>query len=404
MARRKRLPGRLLHKASGQSIVVLNGKTHYLGKHDSQEAKDEYDRIIAEWLANGRDGLNVEHASKEESEVSVVVAKYILWAKDYYRTPEGKCSGQLPGIKQALKPLRKLYGRTPVNEFGPKALRTVQHNLLDRKNPRTGKPLSRKYINGLVGHIRRMFKWAVAEELVASEVLHGLQAVRDLRAGRVGIERERPPVDAVEWERVEATLPHLGKQIGAMVLLQWWTGMRPGEVCRMRTQDIDRTGEVWLYRPATHKNQHRGKERIVPMGPEAQAIVKPFLRVDQGYLFQPAEADEEFRKTKREDRKTPLWPSHLQAQEEKKAESEGPEFGEFYKTQAYARAIRRAGKRAKVKHWSPNMLRHAAATRLRHEIGIEAARVVLGHTSASTTEIYAEADRLKAIDAMRKLG
>jgi hypothetical protein len=29
---------------------------------------------------------------------------------------------------------------------------------------------------------------------------------------------------------------------------------------------------------------------------------------------------------------------------------------------------------------------------------------VLGHTSASTTEIYAEADRLKAIEAMRKLG
>ena len=50
------------------------------------------------------------------------------------------------------------------------------------------------------------------------------------------------------------------------------------------------------------------------------------------------------------------------------------------------------------------MLRHAAATRLRHEMGIEAARVVLGHTSASTTEIYAEVDRLNAIDAMRKHG
>ena len=281
MARRKRLPGRLLHKASGQSIVVLNGKTHYLGKHDSEEAIKEYDRIIAEWLSNGRDGLNVEHATKEEIAVSVVVAKYILWAKDYYRTPEGKCSGQLPSIKQALKPLRKLYGHTPVNEFGPKALKAIQHHLLERTNPRTGKALSRKYINGLVGHIRRMFKWAVAEELVASDVLHGLQAVRDLRAGRVGIERERPPVEAVDWERVEATLPHLGKQVGAMVLLQWWTGMRPGEVCRMRTQDIDRTGEVWLYRPARHKNQHHGQDRVVPMGPGAQRIVKPFLRVDQ---------------------------------------------------------------------------------------------------------------------------
>lgn len=403
MARKKRVPGYLHHKATGQARVVLNGRTYYLGPHGSPESKAEYDRLIAEWLANERT-LEVEPTDGGEILVSEVLAKYLVWAKDYYRGPDGKCSGQLPSIKQAMRPLRHLYGHTPVREFGPKALRTIQHELLERTNPRTGKLLSRKYINGLVGHIRRMFKWAAAEELVPADILHGLQAVRDLRAGRVGEERERPPVEAVEWERVEATLPHLGRHVAAMVLLQWWTGMRPGEVSRMRTQDIDRTGEVWLYRPARHKNQHRGQERVVPMGPEAQAIVKPFLRVDQGYLFQPAEADEEFRKAKRENRKTPLWPSHLAAKEARKAETESPEFEEFYATRTYARAIERACGRARVKRWSPNMLRHAAATRLRREIGIEAARVVLGHTSASTTEIYAEADRLKAIEAMRKLG
>ena len=141
------------------------------------------------------------------------------------------------------------------------------------------------------------------------------------------------------------------------------------------------------------------------MGPgSAGGSCKPFLRVDQGYLFQPAEVDEESRRTKRENRKTPLWPSHVAAKEANKAETESPEFAEFYETRTYARAIERACKRADVQRWSPNMLRHAAATRLRREIGIEAARVVLGHTSASTTEIYAEVDHLNAIEAMRKLG
>jgi integrase len=49
-------------------------------------------------------------------------------------------------------------------------------------------------------------------------------------------------------------------------------------------------------------------------------------------------------------------------------------------------------------------LRHTAATNLRKEFGIEVARVILGHASPAVTEIYAEADREKAIGAMRRIG
>jgi len=55
-------------------------------------------------------------------------------------------------------------------------------------------------------------------------------------------------------------------------------------------------------------------------------------------------------------------------------------------------------------HFTPNQLRHTAATWLRAEIGIDAARTVLGHTSASTTEIYAEQDEQSAIEAMETYG
>ena len=51
---RARVPGYRLHKASGQAIVALGGRQIYLGPFGSQVSKDEYDRIIAEWLANGR--------------------------------------------------------------------------------------------------------------------------------------------------------------------------------------------------------------------------------------------------------------------------------------------------------------------------------------------------------------
>ena len=41
---------------------------------------------------------------------------------------------------------------------------------------------------------------------------------------------------------------------------------------------------------------------------------------------------------------------------------------------------------------------------LRKRHGIEVARIILGHSTAFTTEIYTEADRDKAMKAMGKMG
>ena len=43
-----------LHKSSGCDVVTLNGEDVYLGDHCSAASKREYDRVIVEWLARGR--------------------------------------------------------------------------------------------------------------------------------------------------------------------------------------------------------------------------------------------------------------------------------------------------------------------------------------------------------------
>ena len=48
------IPKMSRHKASGQAIVRLGGRDHYLGAWGTRTAKSEYDRVVAEWLANGR--------------------------------------------------------------------------------------------------------------------------------------------------------------------------------------------------------------------------------------------------------------------------------------------------------------------------------------------------------------
>jgi hypothetical protein len=54
--------------------------------------------------------------------------------------------------------------------------------------------------------------------------------------------------------------------------------------------------------------------------------------------------------------------------------------------------------------WHPHQLRHNAATRLRKQYGLEAARVVLGQRSGAVAEIYAEIDHTKARDIMGEVG
>ena len=75
-----------------------------------------------------------------------------------------------------------------------------------------------------------------------------------------------------------------------------------------------------------------------------------------------------------------------------------------YTKNSYRRAINVACAKAGVPSWHPNQLRHNAATRLRKEFGLEMAQIILGHSSPTTTLIYAEADDAKALDVMGRVG
>ena len=54
--------------------------------------------------------------------------------------------------------------------------------------------------------------------------------------------------------------------------------------------------------------------------------------------------------------------------------------------------------------WSPNQLRHNAATELRKKYDIETVRTILGHATGFTTEVYAELDVAKAKRVLAKIG
>lgn len=78
--------------------------------------------------------------------------------------------------------------------------------------------------------------------------------------------------------------------------------------------------------------------------------------------------------------------------------------GERYTHKTCHRAIQRACKKAKITAWTRLQIRHSCGTRIRKQYDLEAARVFLGQTKVSTTEIYAEQDLGLAAEVMRRIG
>jgi hypothetical protein len=42
------------HRPTGQAVVSIAGKVYYLGPHGTKASRIEYDRLLGEWLASGR--------------------------------------------------------------------------------------------------------------------------------------------------------------------------------------------------------------------------------------------------------------------------------------------------------------------------------------------------------------
>lgn len=471
------------HKASGRAFVRLDGKRIYLGKYNTQESRDAYDRAIGEWISQGRQlpptPTPVDSEAPGRLTVSTVISRFWKHAQAYYVKPDGTPSGELENYRYALRPLRRLYGPTAAESFGPLALKAVRAAMieprvvLDSKNTspadpgatRTEPGWCRKLANRQTNRIRHVFKWAVGEELLPASVHQALLTVTPLVKGRTAA-RESLPVKPVRDDQVEPILAHLSPQVRAIVELQALTGARGGELFPLRTCDLDMSQTAaadraacpeckpdqpcpkhrnWSYRPAQHKTAYLDHVREIRFGPRAQAILLPFLKPDlQAFIFSPAEAETARHEARAKARKTPLSCGNKPGSNRSAKPKRKP--GTTYNKNSYGLAIKMACRRAfpppeqlgrgrvkggkgtrweterewvgrlgteraaelkawrKAHHWHPHQLRHAVATRVRRDHGLEAAQVMLGQRSITVAQAYAEKNAELADEVVGKIG
>lgn len=385
MGKSKSIPSYRKHKATGLAVVTLSGKDIYLGPFGTRASRSKYDIEIAGWLARGRTLI-----SEGGTTISELVSAYSCHAGDYY-VKHGKPTSQAELVRVVAEKVAEHHGDELVAAFTASKLLGLRHLWI-------ASGLARSTINNYAGIIKGLFRWGVANDLVPSSVLAGLNAVVGLEAGRSKA-REPEPVGPVPDELVDKTLPFLPEVYRDKVKVQQLTGMRPNEVCGMTPGEVDRSGDIWIYRPSWHKTEHHGKGRAILIGPKAQLFMSGRMDGEPDSLVFPTMKRYEGRPRSSPPRLAATYRDVvLNACRRIPHEALDDATATTPEQAAELEAFRESNR------WTPNQLRHSAATRMRREAGIEAARIALGHSTVIMTEIYAEKDLDSIKDLMRRIG
>lgn len=453
------------HKPTGRAYVAVGGRSVYLGKHGSAESWRRYHALAARLIESGGvlpdDLLPAGECSRPRVAggagpvlVKHVVLNFLRGASKRYRSDDGRSPRELENYRSVGRLLVNTYGDAPAADFGPRKLAELQGWMIrggwtyrdpqrpgDADAPRkTAKAWCRNSANRQLGRVKYMFRKAVAAELVPPSVLAALEAAEGLRHGASDA-RETAPIRPVSESHAELAVAFMPPPVAAMVRLQLITGMRPHEVVEMRGRDLDTAGKAWAYTPERHKTQHRGQHRAVYLGPDAQAVVRPFLKADlSAPLFSPREAEAWRRGRQHAARATPINQGNRPGYGTSTREGtrrKRREPGDAYTVASYRRCIDyacakafphpelerlggesnadhesrigNAGRAAllawrKAQRFHPHQSRHTAATRIAKAFRLEVAQAVLGHKHRATTERYAALADDLAREAMERAG
>jgi integrase len=297
--------------------------------------------------------------------VETAASDYVAHCRSYYTLPGGRTSSEPRGVELALSFLTRAAAGLSTAQLTKEHLKGARELML--------KSCSRKTCNQHVGRVKRAVKWWLEADKIPDAAAAALLTLAPLPAFRSGA-KEYEPVTAVAWEHVEAVVAAIAEPWESLVLLQWYTGLRPGEACGLKVAQVDVAGKRLNF-GLNHKTGWRGKSKTVPLGEHALAVLAPWLDMaaqrEREHVFVTA------------------WTARA---------------GEPRPAQAgsYCHAVERCCEALEVATWSPNQLRHAFATRVRAALGLEAAQHALGHARADVTQLYAEGNAelaRKAADA-----
>lgn len=363
MGRKKRWPPTVTKHSSGQARVRWKGTDYYLGVYGSPEATAKYIEHLQEWERQEKE------IRERQTNPQGLVTLTVIEAMERFDTQElvHKPYKERKHYQRWYPIVRRVCKGMACKDLNTLILEQIRSEMIN-------KSWSRGVVNAAVRRFRTMWRWVESQGYAPRGSWDHLRTLAPLRKNdpRVKTLPSRRPVD---WLTVVKVCRVCRKDVRTIILLLWYTGMRPAEAALMRPCDLDRSKEIWFYNLDKHKNDWRGQPRFVALGSKSQKLLTPLLdnALPDTFLFSPDVS-----------KKQRLRP--------------------YYTSDKLAQYIKRACKRAGVS-MTAYQLRHAAKQRITRALGLDSARAFLGQSSLSTTDKYAAgSDRKLAEEVAKKLG
>ena len=343
------------HKPSGQDRVRWRNREYYLGASGSQEARQRYADLLVELAAleAGRGAPPVLATAPKAPTVAEVVAGWVIQEQPGLSAEIGE------RIARSLEYLTRRHADLPASEVDALVLRQVREDMI-------GRDLAASTVNVMVGHIRRVWRWAEEQRMLPRGSWANLGTLPPIRKNDRRV-RHAPGRRATTWEEVQRVAACAVPPIAAAIQVQWYSGCRSGEIRRIRVGEVDTSGEVWEYTPARHKTSHLDHPHVVLLGPQAQEILRPWLE---------NKGPEEW-----------VFPCHS-GRSRRSTRTDWYRGEHCYGRRTYGGSAARAAREAGLPGWQPYQCRHAAKKRVTRAYGLDAARSLLGQASLSSTDHY----------------
>lgn len=224
----------------------------YLGA-DEGEARSRLHAYLADYYAGPGGDHGVGTESDDDLSLFSLTARFLRWAETNLSPATVEThAGQ-------LKPFVEQHGKLRAADITPSQVEDHKARIKARGcRPRT--------INFFVQSIQRLLNWGVEQRLIKENPIKTVRRVS-----------KAPPKDlSLEPETVKKFLEfaHLSEPLGDVCEVLKNTGMRVGELLKLRWEDIDFSQR--LARIYEHKTSYRGEQRprTIPLSEGTVEIIK----------------------------------------------------------------------------------------------------------------------------------
>ncbi len=390
-----------------KAYVWRGGKWVYLGKWEGDAPSDEAVKRLGEYKELWK--VDPKAFAKPQTDL-LLIELWRAWEASpnnpvqATRRDMGRVARLLFGKRGTVGP----YLYCDAVNFTARDLNAWQNHLCQLTDQKGELLLCRDTVNRCVKLVRRCFAWGVVEGKVDQLHAAALTLVEPPARGKVKENRKRSSMDKAISDKI---LPDLSPPLRDAVQLLWLTTARPAEILGLTVEAIRRTGTillrggaqldlekecVWAAILEEHKTAGKGFERVIFFGPQAQAILTPYLS-KTGYVFKPTE----WLASRQANRITRIGTG---GQRRLKSEAAQRKPGEFYKYSSLAAGVERACKKNGVAHFFPYQIRITASAKIMDSHGKEAAGVYMGHSPRGVTAGYVGSDLRLAAKVARECG